>query len=98
MKMPLIAIEILLGFGVPIGWGVWELWSLRREKANDRLKAEHAAAHEETIGRPKFPHPQGPRRGPAWPVGADDVSRRPGGALRSDAASETATASEPRPR
>ena len=62
MKMPVIAIEILLGFGVPIGWGLWELWTLRREKERDRLKAAHEAA------------------------------------LKTGAASETATTSEPRPR
>ena len=33
--------------------------------------ARHPVAHEETHGRPKFPHP---------PRGADDVCRRPGGA------------------
>jgi hypothetical protein len=34
-----IALEIFLGFGVPIGWGLWELHVLRREKENDRAKA-----------------------------------------------------------
>ena len=38
--MPLIALEVVLGFVVPIGWGVWELMSLRRERERDRLKAQ----------------------------------------------------------
>ena len=38
MKLPLIAIEIFLGFGVPLVWGFWELWSLRREKERDRAR------------------------------------------------------------
>ena len=45
-----IALEILLGFGVPIGWGLWELYALRREKARDRAldqaKAQANAAAE----------------------------------------------------
>ena len=50
MKLPLIAIEIFLGFGVPLVWGVWELISLKREKEKDKLKSaaasETAAASE----------------------------------------------------
>ena len=42
-SMP-IALEILVGFGIPIAWGVWELVSLRREQARDREKAAEAAA------------------------------------------------------
>ena len=38
MKLPLIAVEIVLGFGVPRVWGFWELWSLRREKERDRAR------------------------------------------------------------
>lgn len=43
-----IALEIFLGFGVPIAWGFWELYALRREKERDRAKAElkDAAASE----------------------------------------------------
>ena len=40
-KAPLLAIEILLGFGVPIAWGVWQLISLRRD---NREAAEQEAA------------------------------------------------------
>jgi hypothetical protein len=35
---PLIALEVVLGFVVPVGWGVWELMSLRR----DRRRQERA--------------------------------------------------------
>ncbi len=40
MQVPLIALEVVLGFVVPVGWGVWELMSLRRERERDRLKAQ----------------------------------------------------------
>ncbi|HSC62332.1 MAG TPA: hypothetical protein VLD35_01765 [Caldimonas sp.] len=40
---PLIALEIVLGFVAPVGWAVWELWSLRREQRRDREKAEARA-------------------------------------------------------
>ena len=45
-----IALEIFLGFGVPIAWGFWELHVLRREKERDRAKADElkAAAASET--------------------------------------------------
>jgi len=46
-----IALEIFLGFGVPIAWGLWELYALRREKERDRAKADDqlkAAAASET--------------------------------------------------
>ncbi len=33
---PLIVIELVIGFAVPIGWAVWELVKLRREQARDR--------------------------------------------------------------
>ena len=43
-----IALEIFLGFGVPIAWGLWELHTLRREKVKDqekdRVKSVNAAA------------------------------------------------------
>lgn len=38
--MSLIWLEIVLGFGVPVAWGVWELYKLRR----DRLQAERDVA------------------------------------------------------
>ncbi|MBQ0930316.1 hypothetical protein KAK07_08530 [Ideonella sp. 4Y16] len=40
--MSLIWLEIVLGFGVPIAWGLWELWSLRRLRQRD--EAAHAEA------------------------------------------------------
>jgi hypothetical protein len=40
---PLIAIEIGIGFLVPLGWAVWELVKLRREQRRDEA-AEHNAA------------------------------------------------------
>jgi hypothetical protein len=39
-----IALEIFLGFGVPIAWGLWELHTLRREKQKDLLKVRAEAA------------------------------------------------------
>ncbi len=38
-QIPLIAIELLIGFGVPLAWGVGQLISLRREKARGAAKA-----------------------------------------------------------
>lgn len=35
MGLPLISLEIFLGFGVPLAWGIWELVSLRREQRRD---------------------------------------------------------------
>ncbi len=39
----LIWIEVVLGFAVPIAWGVWQLWDLRRERQRDAAKREQAA-------------------------------------------------------
>ncbi len=50
--MPLIAIEVVLGFVVPVGWGVWELMSLRRERRRD---AEAAAVSAASASRPTGP-------------------------------------------
>ena len=33
-----IWIEIVLGFAVPIAWGVWQLVDLKREKKKDAAK------------------------------------------------------------
>ena len=46
--MSLIWLEILLGFGAPVAWGLWELHALRR----DRLAAARKAQHEATPGVP----------------------------------------------
>lgn len=44
--MSLIWIEILIGFGVPIAWGVWQLIDLRRERERDAAKAAASRTHE----------------------------------------------------
>lgn len=42
----MIWLEILLGFGVPVAWGVYELLGLRRERRKDeRRRRETEAAH-----------------------------------------------------
>ena len=43
MKVPLIALEVVLGFVVPVGWGVWELISLRRDRQRSAERDRHAA-------------------------------------------------------
>lgn len=44
----IVLIELGLVFGGVIGWGVWELWSLRRSQARDRAaSAERARPAEE---------------------------------------------------
>ena len=45
-KVPLIALEVVLGFGVPLVWGVWQLMSLRREKVRDEARAAERVAIE----------------------------------------------------
>jgi hypothetical protein len=50
--MSLIWLEIVLGFGVPVGWAVWQLVSLRREQRRDREAAEGNDAGEPS--RPRF--------------------------------------------
>lgn len=58
-KIPLIALEIVLGFGVPLAWGVWQLISLRREKARDAAKeAARAASQAETDSPSPARHPE----------------------------------------
>jgi hypothetical protein len=49
--MPLIAVEVVLGF-VPLGWGVWELVSLSRERRRDAEKAARGAAANGAVGSP----------------------------------------------
>jgi hypothetical protein len=29
-------IELIFSFSVPLGWGVWELYVIRRDRARDR--------------------------------------------------------------
>jgi len=39
----LLAIELLVAFGLPLGWGIWQWLSIRRERDRDRqLKARTA--------------------------------------------------------
>ncbi len=44
--MSLIWLEVVLGFGVPVGWAVWQLVSLRREQQRDREAADGREAGE----------------------------------------------------
>lgn len=47
-QIPLIAIELLIAFGVPLAWGVGQLISLRREKARDAAKEAERMVEEAT--------------------------------------------------
>jgi hypothetical protein len=47
---PLIALEIVLGFLVPLAWGVWQLVELRRLERRDRERVVAAAAREGGAG------------------------------------------------
>jgi hypothetical protein len=38
----LIWFEVLVGFALPVAWGVWQLWDLRREKRRDEAKRASA--------------------------------------------------------
>ena len=50
--MPLIAIEIVVGFGVPLAWAIWQLVSVRRELRRDREAAARKADSESTDTEP----------------------------------------------
>ena len=39
----MIWIEVVLGFAVPVGWGLWQLWDLKRERRKDALKKDAAS-------------------------------------------------------
>ncbi|MES2423696.1 MAG: hypothetical protein V4562_04645 [Pseudomonadota bacterium] len=47
MTIPLIAIEIVVGFAVPLGFAIWQLVSVRRELQRDREKAAREAAAQQ---------------------------------------------------
>lgn len=47
----LIIAEMLLTLGLCLGFGFWQLWDLRREKAKDAAKAAAAAKNESQISR-----------------------------------------------
>lgn len=67
--LPLIALEIVLGFGVPVAWGVWQLIDLRRyREADAREKAAREAAEAATTGAPR----EGPPGAPQPPAGANE--------------------------
>ena len=58
--IPLIALEIVLGFGAPLAWAVWQLIDLRRHRdadARDRAAREHAAADAGRRGGPAHAEP-----------------------------------------
>jgi hypothetical protein len=46
--LPLIALEIVLGFLVPLAWGVWQLVELRRLDRRDRERADATARDGDT--------------------------------------------------
>ncbi len=73
--MPLIALEVVLGFGVPVGWAVWELIALRREKRRD---AERAAAREGLpVPDPTAPAPADTLNPPSPPAAASGTAASP---------------------
>jgi hypothetical protein len=37
--VPLIAVEIVIGFGAPLAWALWELYSLRRDRQRQAKEA-----------------------------------------------------------
>jgi hypothetical protein len=39
-RPPLIVLEVVLGFVVPIGWATWELISLRRDRKRQEREAK----------------------------------------------------------
>lgn len=57
---PLIALEVVLGFVVPIGWALYELFDLRRERERDRIKAQARldAAADEAAGADQVAPPR----------------------------------------
>ncbi|MBB5746002.1 hypothetical protein GGR13_001586 [Brevundimonas variabilis] len=52
-------IELMLLFVPVLGWGLWELWSLNREKKRDLASAERAR-HAEGQHGPDDRGPQSP--------------------------------------
>ena len=59
--LQLIVLEIVLGFGVPIAWGVWQLVELRRLKRRDeeaaRRQRDDALSRDEASGTAASPAP-----------------------------------------
>jgi len=56
---PLITLEIVLGFGVPLAWGVWQLIDLRRYREKDAAErlARQARPPAPPSGQPTDPVP-----------------------------------------
>ena len=48
--VPLIALEIVLGFLVPLAWGVWQLVELWRLKQRDQERADAAMPQQGDAG------------------------------------------------
>lgn len=40
--MSMIWLEVVLGFAVPVGWGLWELYALRRDREAAARRAADA--------------------------------------------------------
>jgi hypothetical protein len=50
--LPLIVIEIFLGFGVPLAWAVWQLIELKKLKRQDEEKARQAQREAQDADAP----------------------------------------------
>ena len=71
MTIPLIAIEVVVGFAVPVAWAIWQLVSVRRELQRDRDKAAEAAEAAEAAKAADTPQaPDAPPAGPPPPPAA----------------------------
>ena len=59
-RPPLIVLEVVLGFVVPLGWGVWQLVALRRDQR--QADAKRLAEAADPCERADPPAPAAPRR------------------------------------
>jgi hypothetical protein len=50
--LPLIVIEIFLGFGVPLAWGVWQLIELKKLARRDEHVAREAQGEAKAGDKP----------------------------------------------
>ncbi len=55
----LIWIEVVLGFVVPVGWGVWQLIELRRLRRRDEEDARRQVTARAASGTAAGPAPSG---------------------------------------
>ena len=53
--LPLIVLEVFLGFGVPLVWAVWELLALRRDRKRQAQALATAPEQRETDKPPPDP-------------------------------------------